>query len=120
MFSPVPTQIVFGLLGSSVRQPIEYESSSSKIVSQVVPRFSVFQTPPLPTATYQILWFSGWITMSEMRPDMNAGPMLRNSSPANVASLNPGSEDSSSCANAEYETNAVRMTARANRYMVPP
>ena len=37
-----------------VTQPIEYETSSSKSGAQVVPAFTVFQTPPEPTATYQI------------------------------------------------------------------
>ena len=38
--------------------------------------------------------------MSAIRPDMNAGPMLRISRPLNVPSLNPGSDFSSSCAKA--------------------
>ena len=38
-----------------VTQPIEYEPSLSKIGVQVVPLLAVFQTPPEPTATYQVL-----------------------------------------------------------------
>lgn len=42
-----------------------------------MPLFSVFQTPPDPTPTYQVLRSDGWIAMSAMRPPMSAGPMLR-------------------------------------------
>ena len=44
----------------------------------MVPAFSVFQTPPEPTATYQTLSLSGWVTISAIRPDKKAGPTLRN------------------------------------------
>ena len=45
------------------------------------PAFSVFQTPPDPAATYQTLESSGSQSISEMRPDINAGPRLRHFSP---------------------------------------
>ncbi len=48
---------------------------------QVVPAFSVFQTPPEPAATYQVWRFKGWMTISLIRPDMRAGPMLRKARP---------------------------------------
>ena len=43
----------------------------------MVPAFSVFQTPPEPTATYQTLSLSGCTATSAIRPDKNAGPTLR-------------------------------------------
>jgi len=52
---------------------------------QLRPAFSVFQTPPEPTATYHVLRFRGWITMSLIRPDISPGPKLRNSSPARIS-----------------------------------
>src|SRR6056297_79635 len=91
MFSPVPTQTVFGFDGSSVMAPIEYESCPSKIGFQVVPELTVFQTPPEPTATYQTLGLSGCSAISAIRPDMNAGPMVRSSRPAKVSALNASS-----------------------------
>jgi hypothetical protein len=54
---------------------------------QVVPAFSVFQTPPDPAATYQTALRVGWITMSLIRPDMMAGPMLRNASPDKTSAV---------------------------------
>ena len=45
---------------------------------QVVPEFSVFQTPPDPTATYHTLSLSGWTAISAIRPDKNAGPIFLN------------------------------------------
>ena len=86
-FSPVPIHTVSGFDGSSVTQPIEYDGWPSKIGVQVVPPFSVFQTPPEPTVTYQTSRFCGWMAMSLMRPDMMAGPMLRNARPESAASV---------------------------------
>ncbi len=56
----------------------------SKSGVQVVPAFTVFHTPPEPTATYQVLGFVGSIAMSAMRPDMSAGPMARSFSPSKL------------------------------------
>ena len=56
----------------------------SKSGVQVVPAFTVFHTPPEPTATYQVLGSVGSIAMSAMRPDMSAGPMARSFRPSNV------------------------------------
>ena len=50
----------------------------------MVPAFTVFQTPPEPTATYHVLGSVGSIAMSAMRPDMSAGPMARSFRPSNV------------------------------------
>src|SRR6056297_90962 len=93
--------------------PIEYESWPSKIGFQVVPELTVFQTPPEPTATYQTLGLSGCNAMSAMRPDMNAGPMVRSSSPANVLSV------SASCAESRwpnaFSDNSRQTIATPNR-----
>jgi hypothetical protein len=45
------------------------------------PAFLVFQTPPEPTATYQTLESSGSQSISEILPDIKAGPMLRHFRP---------------------------------------
>ena len=50
----------------------------------MVPAFTVFQTPPEPTATYQVLGSVGSIAMSAIRPDMSAGPMARSFRPSNA------------------------------------
>jgi hypothetical protein len=72
-------------------QPIEYEPWASKIGFQVTPAVVVFQTPPEPTATYQVAASRGSIATSAMRPDMKAGPRLRSVSPASVAADSRGS-----------------------------
>ena len=77
-FSPLPTQTVLGLLGSMVTQPAAKVPCPSKIDCQVVPAFSVFQTPEEAVATYQRLSFSGCMAISEIRPDKNAGPTFLN------------------------------------------
>ena len=64
-------------LGSIVTQPIEYEPWPSKMGVQVVALSVVFQTPPEPTATYQVARSAGSIAMSAMRPDARDGPMFR-------------------------------------------
>ena len=50
----------------------------SAIGLHVVPAFSVFHTPPEPTATYQTFSFIGSIAISAILPDMKAGPILLN------------------------------------------
>ena len=51
LFSPVPTQTVFGFFGSRTTQPIEYDPSPSNTGVQVVPALVVFHTPPEAAAT---------------------------------------------------------------------
>src|SRR5829696_7064838 len=48
---------------------------------QVVPALVVFQTPPDATATYQVAGRVGSTAMSEIRPEVSAGPMGRSSRP---------------------------------------
>src|SRR5687767_14322750 len=55
LFSPVPTQMTFGFLGSMTTFATENEPSESKTGAHVVPAFTVFHRPPDDTATYQIL-----------------------------------------------------------------
>ena len=50
----------------------------SAIGFQVVPAFSVFQTPPEPTATYHTFSLVSSIAISAILPDINAGPTLLN------------------------------------------
>ena len=47
----------------------------------VVPALVVFQTPPEPTATYQVFSLVGSIAMSAILPDIKAGPTLLNLKP---------------------------------------
>jgi len=61
-----------------VIHPVEYVDSLSKIGLYVVPEFSVFHTPLDPVATYHTLLFFGWIAISAILPDKNAGPTFLN------------------------------------------
>src|SRR3954464_6503594 len=75
--SPVPTQTVFGLLGSMVTAPMDCVYLS-KTGLNVVPPFSDFQTPPEALPTYKVSrLFSITASMAETRPLMTPGPMLR-------------------------------------------
>ena len=69
-----------------VTHPIEYTACLSNTGVQVVPEFTVFQTPPEPTATYQTLLFSGCTAISAIRPDINPGPIFRSFNPEKVLS----------------------------------
>ena len=64
------------LFGSIVTQPVEYEFSSSNKGIHVVPEFRVFQTPPEPTATYQIFSLFESIAISAILPERKAGPIF--------------------------------------------
>jgi hypothetical protein len=57
---------------------MEYEPSPSKTGVQVVPAFSVFHTPPEATATKKRCRLPGVTANSTTRPELMAGPMLRN------------------------------------------
>src|SRR5438128_1457097 len=81
--SPVPTHTTSGFFGSTATVPIEYDACASNTGVQVVPAFTVFQTPAEWTATYQVLLSRGWIATSPIRPDGAAGPRFRSRSPAN-------------------------------------
>ena len=61
--------------------PTEYDGWPSKTGVHVMPELVVFQTPPDPTAMYQVAGSSGWTAMSAMRPPMSAGPISRSASP---------------------------------------
>ena len=83
---------------------------------QVMPAFSVFHTPPDPTATYQVLASSGCTAMSAIRPDIRAGPMLRNSRAEKVDEVSresfPSSFFSFFCPKATWQ--AIRKENRNN------
>ncbi len=49
--SPVPTQTMFWSDGARAMSPMAVETWFSKTGAQVVPSFSVFQTPPEAVAT---------------------------------------------------------------------
>ena len=52
-----------------------------------MPLSVVFQTPPEPTATYQVARSVGSIAMSAIRPEASDGPMLRSVRPAKVSAV---------------------------------
>ena len=52
----------------------------------MTPALVVFHTPPDPTVKYQILSSSGCTAISEIRPDINAGPILLNCKPVKLSS----------------------------------
>src|SRR6185503_2466392 len=81
LFSPLPTQTMFGFFGSMVIAPIENDPSPSNTGVKDVPAFVVFHTPPAAAATYQIALSVGWTAMSATRPDVKAGPIERSLSP---------------------------------------
>src|SRR5262249_12084000 len=58
-------------------QPMEYEPWPSKTGRQVVPAFSVSQTPPDAAATNQREGRRGSTASEEMRPEYSPGPMER-------------------------------------------
>jgi hypothetical protein len=80
VFSPVPSQIVFELFGSTTTQHSVNDPPSSKIGVKVVPRLIVFHKPPNALATYQTFGSFGSMATSWMRPVASVGPMLRSSS----------------------------------------
>src|SRR4051794_31148988 len=80
--SPVPTQIVLGLVGSIVMAPIDCTFCLSKTGLKVVPPSCDFHTPPdaAPTKT-TVLPPSLRAAIAATRPDIAADPMLRTPSP---------------------------------------
>src|SRR3954471_16242534 len=84
--SPVPTQIVFGFVGSIVTAPIDCTFCLSKTGLNVVPPSCDFHTPPdaAPTKT-TVLPPSLRAGTAETRPDIAADPMLRMPSPLMTA-----------------------------------
>src|ERR1700756_244506 len=59
--------------------PIVETPSLSNTGSQVVPLFTVFQTPPEAVPTYTMLGLLSTTAKSSMRPPITAGPISRNS-----------------------------------------
>ena len=49
--SPVPAQMMFGLLGAIARSPIDAIGPFSQSGTNEVPAFTVFQMPPVAPAT---------------------------------------------------------------------
>src|SRR5439155_22205303 len=83
--SPEPTQTIEGSDGAMAMSPMVETASLSKRGSQVVPLFTVFQTPPEATPTKTILGFDSTTAKSSMRPPMTAGPISRNSRDLNFS-----------------------------------
>src|SRR5216683_7901055 len=77
--SPVPTHTTEGSDGAMAMSPIVETLSLSKIGSQVVPLFVVFQTPPEAVPTYTMFGLLSTTAKSSMRPPIVAGPISRNS-----------------------------------------
>ncbi len=79
--SPVPAHTVSGSLGAIARSPIETTRSLSKTGRNVVPLLVVFQIPLVAPATKKV-FVPGIPSTSVTRPDMFAGPIERQRSPA--------------------------------------
>ena len=77
--SPVPTHTTDGSEGATAREPIEDTSSFWNCGIQVIPWFSVFQTPAEAVPTQNTFGSDSTTAMSSMRPPMIAGPMFRHS-----------------------------------------
>src|SRR5687767_6890807 len=73
VFSPVPSQTTFESFGSTTTQQSVNDPPSSKIGAKVMPRFSVFHSPPNALATYHTLGFLGSISTSATRPVARPG-----------------------------------------------
>ena len=61
-----------------VTHPVAKKGWLSVSGCHVVPAFSVFHAPPDATATYHMFSLFGSIAISDILPDINAGPMLLN------------------------------------------
>ena len=88
----------------------------------VVPALSVLKTPPEATATYHVLRLTGSTATSVMRPDINAGPILRSFKPETRLELIfvASSSSSLSCAttgSAHASTNANRLSTTTSFFM---
>src|SRR5690554_2337049 len=80
--------MTFGFAGSMFTVPIENDPCPSKIGLNETPPFVDFQTPPADTPTYHVLLSDGWIAMSEMRPEVSAGPIERSFRPDRSPEVN--------------------------------
>src|SRR5271154_4546211 len=87
--SPVPTQTVFVLEGSTATAPIDCTSWLSNTGENVVPPFTDFHTPPLaaPIKTVSNPWSLNAVTAAT-RPLIIAEPILRGGSPDTVPASN--------------------------------
>ncbi len=95
---------------------MEYEPWSSKSGFHVVPALSVRHSPPLPTATYQVLGSPGSTAMSAIRPAISAGPIPRRASPSNVFSLIAVVLSRSSfCFRSDFAPSAVKDSRMASK-----
>src|SRR5215468_9499381 len=83
--SPEPTQTMEGSEGAIAMSPMVETPSLSNTGSQVVPLFTVFQTPPEATPTKTMLGLDSTTAKSSMRPPMIAGPISRNSRDLNFS-----------------------------------
>ena len=57
---------------------------------KVIPWLFVVQTPPHAAATYHMSLLSGFTAMSITRPDVRAGPTIRNDNAPTVPASNGG------------------------------
>src|SRR5207302_9457818 len=87
--SPVPTQTFLALPGSIAIAPMDCADCSSKTGRYRVPPSSDFQTPPLAAPTNNAIFPEGSFVpaIAEMRPLIEAEPMLRAPRPEMVAEL---------------------------------
>src|SRR5713226_2806249 len=113
--SPVPTHTTDGSDGAIAMSPIVDTLSLSKIGSQVVPLFVVFQTPPEAVPTNTMFGLLSTTAKSSMRPPIVAGPISRNSRFLNL-SVGLGWSPGAACAvivNAPRDTAQTRIYRRA-------
>ena len=77
LFSPVPTQTMFGSDGATATSPMEQVVSLSNWFSNVVPLLTVFSSPPPPRPIQYIIGSASFTAIAVTRPPMFAGPMQR-------------------------------------------
>src|SRR6185436_4333309 len=87
LFSPVPTQTMFGSDGATHTLPMETVVSRSNWWMNVTPLFVVLSNPPPAVATQYMLGSDSTTVRSTMRPPIPAGPIERHvSAPSHLAS----------------------------------
>src|SRR5687767_4304591 len=81
----------------------------------MLPRFSVLNSPPDALATYQTFGFRGSMSMSETRPVVMSGPVVRSGIPLSISAVMRGGDcapmDAAAAATARLNTKVRFMAA---------
>src|SRR5262245_55598596 len=86
-FSPVPSQTMSEFFGSITTQHMLNEPPLSNTECHVLPRLSLFQSPPTADATKYLVGLFGSTSTSATRPVLSVGPSPRSSRPLNPSAV---------------------------------